>query len=705
VVVDAERGERTRLRRPGRRTARRRFRRASYPSRGLDALAQQQRRVGTTAIPPLEVATPPTPTVAASTRTGSHLTIRLTMLAVVVAALFGVLLLRLWTIQVVDGASLNTLARAVTTRDIELQPPRGDIVARSGQVLATDISVEEVTISKFALSQNPFVEGTLSALLKVPVSSITSYFATDQFSPYTPIPVPTGPGGVTPQDVVYIESHGQEFPGVTVTSGYTREYPYDSLAAQMLGYARQISSLELPSYTKYGYTDQDSIGQSGLEEQYELPLHGKPGIEQVEVNPFGNIVSTSSTTSPMRGDTLVLNMDLGLEQELTKALDARVAVVRAGLPGNGSAATPAPWASGVVMDDQTGAVLAMTSYPSYNDNLWSGRLSPAEYSELSNAYGDPLIDYPVDGLQPPGSTFKLATATAALDDGLISAYSQIDDPGSFTLGNQTFYDTAESQGAGELNVTQALTASNDIFFYQLGAWFWQYQQRYGEDAIQKVAAEYGLGENPDIDIPDAATGQVDSPALRKELHAEAPAAYPNSTYYAGDNVEMAFGQGETLVSPLQLAEAYATFANGGTRYAAEMANEVVAPSGKVVETIKPKVVGHVSLPPSTYQPMLEGFEGVTHDLLGTAYGVFEGFPFDKFDVYGKTGTATVSAGDVSTATTAWFVGFGGPAGEEPKYVVVIEVDQGGYGAEAAAPVAEQVFSYLMAHPIAEKVTP
>jgi penicillin-binding protein 2 len=680
------------LTRFGRRTARRRFRRASFPSRELDALADRHRRVGATAIPPLEVATPPTPTVAASTRTGSHLTIRLTMLAVVVAALFAVLLLRLWTIQVVDGASLNTLAHAVTTRDIELQPPRGDIVARSGQVLATDISVEEVTISKSALSQNPFVEGTLSALLKVPVATITSYFATDQFSPYTPIPVPTGPGGVTSEDVVYIESHAQQFPGVTVTSGYTRQYPYAALAAQMLGYSRQISSSELPSYAKYGYTDQDSIGQSGLEEQYE-------------VNPLGNIVSTSSTTSPTRGDTLVLNMDLGLEQELTKALGARVAVVRAGLPGNGSAATPAPWAAGVVLDDQTGAVLAMTSYPSYNDNVWSGRLSPAEYSALSNAYGDPLIDYPVDGLQPPGSTFKLATATAALDDGLISANTPINDPGSFTLGNQTFYDTAESSGAGELNVTQAITVSNDIFFYQLGAWFWQYQQRYGVDAIQKVAGDYGLGKNPDIDIPGAATGQVDSPALRKELHAEAPAAYPNTSYYAGDNVEMAFGQGETLVSPLQLAEAYATFANGGTRYAAEMANEIVAPSGKVVETIKPKVVGHVSLPASTYEPMLAGFQGVTENSKGTAYATFEGFPFSKFDVYGKTGTATVSAGDISTATTAWFVGFGGPAGQQPKYVVVIEVDQGGYGAEAAAPVAEQVFSYLLAHPISDNVTP
>jgi penicillin-binding protein 2 len=688
-----------------RRTAHRRFRRTSYPSRGLDALAQRQRRLGAAPIPPLEIATPPTPTVAASTRTGSHLTIRLTMLSFVVAALFVVLLLRLWTIQVVDGASLNTLARAVTTRDIELQPPRGDIVARSGQVLATDNSVEEVMLSKFSLGQNPFVKGTLSALLKVPVSTITSYFANDQYSPYTPIPVPTGPGGVTSQDVIYVKSHAQELPGVTVANGYSRVYPYGALAAQMLGYSGQISSSELASDAKYGYTDQDFVGQSGLEEQYELALHGKPGIQQVEVNPENDIVSTNSTTQPTRGDTLVLNMDLGLQQELTNALDADIPVVRAGLPGNGTAATPAPWAAGVVMDDQNGAILAMASYPSYNDNVWSGGISTAAYAKLRNAYGEPLIDYPIDGLQPPGSTFKLTTATAALNDGLINAGTQIDDPGSFTLGDQTFYDTAESHGAGELTVSQAITASNDIFFYSLGAQFWEQQQRYGAEPIQKVAAQYGLGENPDIDIPDAASGQVDSPALRKEQHAEDPAAYPDASYYGGDNVEMAFGQGETLVSALQMAEAYSTFANGGTRYAAEMANEVVSPSGKVVTTIKPKVVGHVSLPASTYDPMLEGFQGVTENPNGTAYATFLGFPFSKFDVYGKTGTATVSAGDVSTAPTAWFVGFGGPAGGPPKYVVVIEVDQGGYGASAAPPVAKEVFNYLVTHPVPAQVTP
>jgi penicillin-binding protein 2 len=201
------------------------------------------------------------------------------------------------------------------------------------------------------------------------------------------------------------------------------------------------------------------------------------------------------------------------------------------------------------------------------------------------------------------------------------------------------------------------------------------------------------------------SGQVDSPALRRLQHQQAPNLFPNTTYYAGDNVEMAFGQGETLVSPLQIAEAYATFANGGTRYAPQMTNEIVSPSGKVVTSIPPKVLGHVALPASTYQPMLAGFEGVTQNSNGTAAGAFAGFPFQKWNVAGKTGTATVATGDLTKAATAWFVGFGGPVGQSMRYVVAVEVNQGGYGAEAAAPVARQVYDYLLNHPVPPVATP
>lgn len=691
--------------RPPRRIIRRSIRRSTISNRPLDQLAAQHRRYGAPRGYAPEVATPASPTMSASSKTGSHVSARLTMVGVAVIALFAILLVRLWSIQVVSGASLNSLAKAVTTRTIELQPPRGNIVARGGQVLATDLSVEEVTISQLSLNQNPFVVGNLAALLQVPASAITTTFAHDQFSPYTPIPVPTGPKGVTSGDVLYIEHHAQEFPGVTVQSGYVRQYPYNDLAAQMLGYVGQIQASELASYKKYGYTNEVSIGQTGLESQYELQLHGRPGVEQVEVDPYGNVVQTVSTTPPKRGNTLVLNMDLGLEQVLSNALAKQIGIVRGGLPGNGTASTPAPWGAAVVLDAQTGAVLAITSYPSFNDNIWAGGISQAQYNQLLTAVGQPLNDYAIGSLQPPGSTFKLTTATAALDTGLINANSLINDPGRFTLGNQSFYDTAESRGAGYLNVTQALTASNDIFFYTLGAWFWEDQKRFGPSAIQRYAMQYGLGENPGIDLPGAIIGQVDSAELRRLQHAQAPVAFPNSSYYGGDNVEMAFGQGETLASPLQIAEAYATFANGGTRYAPQMGSEIVSPTGAVVTRIAPHVLGHVALPQSTYQPMLAGFEGVTQNTSGTAYGAFVGFPFNKWNIGGKTGTATVSANDLSKAATAWFVGFGGPVGKPMRYVVAVEVNQGGYGSEAAAPVARQVYNYLTTHPISSTPTP
>jgi penicillin-binding protein 2 len=210
-----------------------------------------------------------------------------------------------------------------------------------------------------------------------------------------------------------------------------------------------------------------------------------------------------------------------------------------------------------------------------------------------------------------------------------------------------------------------------------------------------------LGETTGIDLPGEAAGQVDSAALRATQHKENPTAFPYPSYQLGDNIETAFGQGETLVTPIQQAVAYATFANGGTRYQPEVAAAIVSPTGKLVKQIQPKVTGTVSLPPSTYQPMLQGFEGVVSDKSGTAYLPFQEdahFPMNNYPIAGKTGTADVAAGK---EPNAWFVGFGptNHAGSNPEYVVAVVVDHGGYGAQAAAPAAANIFNYLYANPI------
>jgi penicillin-binding protein 2 len=234
--------------------------------------------------------------------------------------------------------------------------------------------------------------------------------------------------------------------------------------------------------------------------------------------------------------------------------------------------------------------------------------------------------------------------------------------------------------------------------------YWDAKSQFGNEPIQTTAAQYGYGQPTGIDIPNEALGRVDSQTVRQKLHAANPTAFPNDTWYTGDNMELAFGQGGTVITPLQEAVAYSTFANGsGTRYAPEVAAGVVSPGGKVISTVTPKVTGHVDISPANYQAMLAGFEGVI--TTGTGSQVFSGWDQAAFTLGGKTGTASVGvdAHGNPQEPTSWFVGFG--PNPNPQYVVVSEINEGGYGAQASAPVVRKIFDYLAAHPVAPVALP
>jgi len=640
-----------------------------------------------------------------------RLALRLSITALVVAALFSVLLVRLWTLQVIEGPKLFSLAQQTTTRVVATPAPRGLICARGGcpksavscversQVLAADTIDEVVTVSRSELSSDKVIVPHLAQLFGVPTTEIEDELEAEaeQYSPYAALPVagiPPNLPAVDSEDIAEIAQHPEQFPGVSFSQATERCYPYDDLAAQTIGYVGAITAPEYKAYAKDGYQETDTqFGQSGLEAEYELALRGKAGSELVEVDPDGVPVKTLSVHLAVPGDDVVLNMDLGLEQTLQKALIAELNALHAG--ANKDDGVNADWAGAVVLDVQNGAVLAMDSYPTYDANDWVPVISQSTYDSLLNETGRPLNNYAVTGLQAPGSTFKLATATAALDDGLITPTSYIDDTGTYTIGTTTLHD-ADAGPLGEINVTTALAKSSDVFFYTLGGWFAENTEKYGQTPIQNMANSYGIGVPSGIDLSGALAGQVDSAKLRIEQHDEDPKAFPDEQWFPGDNVEMAFGQGETLTTPLEVANAYATFANGGTRYAPEMVAALLSPSGKVLERMKPRVEGHVKLPSGPgYQAMLAGFEGAVKPG-GTAGADFGGFNFSTWNIAGKTGTATANA-NATTAPTAWFVAFGGPSNEKPQYVVAIEVDQAGYGADAAAPVARQVFDYLYLH--------
>jgi penicillin-binding protein 2 len=355
-----------------------------------------------------------------------------------------------------------------------------------------------------------------------------------------------------------------------------------------------------------------------------------------------------------------------------------------------------------VLDPNNGDVLAMSSYPTFNLQSFVTGLTNSEYAVLHKEGA--FNNYAIQGLYTPGSTFKLFTATAELQTGILPADKLIDDTGTFKVpgcrkvgtGSCLFHDD-DNSAAGLIDLSSALTVSSDYYFYNLGYLFWNEQNRYGQTPIQNVAAKYGLSQTTNIDLPDEAQSRVDSPEVRKELHAEAPKAFPHVSWYTGDNIEMAFGQGTTAISPIAMANAYATFANGGTRYTPEVAAAIVSPHGKTIIRYQPRVLGHVSLPPSVRDPILEGLTGVVDSPLGTGYDPFHTYfhhSLSSFPIAGKTGTASVSHNE---EPNSWFVGFGPTT--HPDYVVLCVIDEGGYGADAAAPVVAETFNYLVAHPV------
>jgi penicillin-binding protein 2 len=627
-----------------------------------------------------------------------HVGLRLTVMGIVVLGLFSMMLVRLWSLQVLQGPAAQRYEHSLSTTSIVLPAPRGLILSREGSVLVANRVMTVITLDRQVAANNATVVQRLAVALGISTATINSDLNDQQDSRYEPVPVAVG----VPESVIlYLSEHKAQFPGVTVSYVAERTYPDAENGASMLGYVADITSQQLKTLSKYGYLASDVIGQYGIEQQYESWLRGKPGKQVLEVDAIGDAVGTQSISPPTAGDDVVLNVDLGLENEVQTALANEIATLHhQGLPTNSGSA--------VVLDPQNGAVLAMASYPTYNPEWWVGGMSTAHYLQLTGSNSQqPLVNKAIQGLYVPGSTFKLATATAGLNEGLITPYTPYTDPGSFTLPNCsvgcTFLNN-EGESCGSCDVTTALTVSDDVFFYTLGFNFWAHPSTYGDMPVQHAAQSYGFGLPTGVDLPGELAGQVDSPALRVWQVKHYPKDYCCTYYGPADALETAFGQGETVVTPLQLANAYATFANGGTRYAPQVAAGIVSPTGKVVKVFKPKVLGHVQMSSSTYNAIFQGLQGVvqsgTTGDVGTAYGSFVGYPYSLLPLAGKTGTATTST-NKNVPPTALFVGFGPATGAPtaPQYVVAVIIPLSGYGASDAAPVVRQIFEYLIKHPI------
>lgn len=635
--------------------------------------------------------------------------VRALAVMVVVTCLFSTLMARLWYLQVAS-ASVPAVRQAANegSRTIYIPAPRGDIFSRDGTLLAGDHLEQVVEVQPGATQADPSIIPELAAVLNEPVSQVKAAIDNPEYAPYQPVPVAQG---VSSSVVIAIDSNKVLLPGVMVAAVPVRYYPYGSLTANIVGYVRQITGAQYSAAKRQMcakgipcYTTTSQVGQAGVEATMEKYLRGIPGKEIVQVDSRGQVLRVASYKPPVPGDNVVLSISLADQRAAVTALEDWTRNSRTRLDPASGHLYRAPAAAMVVEDPRNGQLLALATYPDYNSSNFLGYVSPKLWAYYNNpANHHPLEDRAISLEAQTGSAFKLITATAALDYGLRSPYAYYHDVGGITVGGQTFHDNA-NLALGYVNLQQAITASDDAYFYSLGYKFWQMWAagKNHPEYLQKIAGEYGLGRYTGIALPGEAPGIVPSQQVLTREHAQYPKAYPNSYFNPGQEIQEAIGQGQDEVTPLQLADAYSAFANGGTLYVPQIALAVKAPgtngrtNGRILKLFGRQVKDRVQMPDASGRAaMLAGFEGVTANPAGTAYGAFQNFPLSKYQVAGKTGTAEVGPYFSQVGwpkyiqDTSVFTSFAPAA--SPRFVVDAYFQQSGYGACAAAPAVAQEY--------------
>lgn len=617
-------------------------------------------------------------------------TVRMTMLSIGVASLFFALFARLIYLQVIEEPKLAAAAKANQLRTVYTEAPRGRILDRNGVPLATDKEVDVLTVERDAPSKDKTLLQRLANFTGVPEIVLRERMNDPKASMYRPVPVLENADKAL---VAAFRERQNEFPGVQAETRVERWYPHNALAAHILGYTGEVTDEDLSKKDKATYRLGDMIGKAGLEAAFEDDLRGSPGVDKIEVDATGKPIRVLQHTDPVPGRDLRLTIDINTQRVAEQALAEGLAKAR-GVRTPDGRESPAPAGSVVAVDPRDGAIRAMASYPTFEPAAFAQGISFSQYAELTDPNGNlPLNNRAIQGQYAPGSTFKLITSDAALRSGLISSGATVVDGGAFFLGDRR-YQNALGKAYGPVNMSRAITVSSDIYFYQLGAKFWEQRKNLGEP-MQDTARKYGFGIKQGIGIAGEQPGRIPNPESRKKMHEERPDVYPEGNWYAGDNVNVSIGQGDTLVTPMQLANAYATFANGGTLWQPRLVDAVLNADGSPARTIASKILQRNEIPRDVHDPIQEGLRGAVNNPSGTAYTAFNGFDRDAFVVAGKTGTAQVTGKQDS----ALFAGYG-PVGNAQLSVSVV-LEQAGFGGTTAAPIAKQVFSQFSGQRITE----
>jgi penicillin-binding protein 2 len=646
---------------------------------------------------------------------------RLAAVAFIVIGLLAVLGVRLWFLQVHGKSAYVALAAQDRLRTVVEPAVRGEILDDTGQPMVRNASALVVSVNLAVVDQQASSSAELSRLASVlGISDQTMRQRVRlctagvkqpcwQGSPYQPIPVAEN---VSDQVALQVLENKGEFPGVTASTQPIVNYPQPigTAAAQILGYLQPITAQEMQQLKVpvTGFAADDLVGQSGLEGQYDKELRGTPGLDEVAVNAAGQVTSTIKNTKPQPGQDLVTSINSKLQVDTERILAGAVQQAHAANAGATSGAA--------VVLTTTGRVVAMASYPTYDPSVWSGGITDAEFKQLfGTGRGEPILERATQGDYNPGSTFKVTTLAAGIKSGdpLNGTYNC---PGSISVDGHAFNN--DFGNGGPMSLHQALVLSCDTVFYQIGYQIWQHDHRNDNTVTspkapiqfeQKIELEFGFGRNTGIDLPDEDIGTIPTREWlyyfwKDNAHTgqnwckfgRANGSYVQQIEYddckygnvwePGQAIIASIGQGYVTVTPLQLADAYAAIANGGTLYSPRVGEELISQSGKVMQQITPPVLGHVPASKQTLAYIRSALQGVVTS--GTAAGTFGGFPLGQVCIAGKTGTAQVF-GKNSTSVFASFA----PC-NNPKYVVVVMIPDSGQGADVSGPAVKQIWDAL-----------
>ncbi len=602
---------------------------------------------------------------------------RFAALGAIVLLVLGLLLVKLWSMQVVSGSAFAAQAEQNRVREITTVAPRGRILDRNGKPLVTNRATLAVVVDPQARNDKALVQ-RLSALLDVPVSEIQERLSSVKEAALAPRVVAID---VPMEKVAYLAEHESQFPGVEVQTRAVREYPQGRLAAHVLGYTGEISDSQLNDPAFKGYDPTDVVGKAGAEASFESVLQGDRGSRRLEVDASGRPHRILQEIDPEPGRDVVLTIDSTVQKVTEKALQDALKDAQKENFDNAHAG------AAVAIDVKTGEVLAMASAPTYDPTIFLGGVSQKQWRSLMSTDSEyPLSNRAIAGQYPPASTFKAFTGLAGLQYGVTGKWSTYQCAGKWTgMGEQWKKYCWNRSGHGTESFMAGIEDSCDTVFYEIGYAFYKRK----DEKIQQMARMFGFGSRLGIDLPGEADGRVPDAKWKRAFNEN----YPEyQQWLPGDTVNMAIGQGDMLVTPLQVAAAYGAIAGNGTVMRPHLMRTVLGSDGRPVLSTKPEAAFKPKVSKSNLAIMDEALKRVT--TTGTAKGAFRGF---EPGAAGKTGTAQVAGKD----DYAWFVGYA-PA-EKPQYVVAVVIEQGGHGGSIAGPAGRQILASLL-HEKVEHVT-